>query len=111
MQWDPKATSYSYPMSMRGGLYCDDDVVGISMASFPGSTVWQKETDFPALLWALTGPAADFPDRDYCESAAGPVKAHNKAGKSVSFCQTVLPGNEDFPALLWALTGPAADSQ
>lgn len=66
MQWDPKATSYSYPMSMRGGLYCDDD-------------------------GKIHKP---FPDRDYCESAAGPVKAHNKAGKSVSFCQTVLPGNE-----------------
>lgn len=66
VQWDPKATSYSYPMSMRGGLYCDDD-------------------------GKIHKP---FPDRDYCESAAGVVKAFNKAGKSVSFCQTVLPGNE-----------------
>ncbi|CAG8893527.1 unnamed protein product [Penicillium egyptiacum] len=66
MQWDPKATSYSYPMSMRGGLYCDED-------------------------GKIQKP---FPDRDYCESATGVLKAHNKAGKSVSFCQTVLPGNE-----------------
>ncbi|KAJ5500785.1 hypothetical protein N7453_009836 [Penicillium expansum] len=66
MQWDPKATSYSYPMSMRGGLYCDDD-------------------------GKIHKP---FPNRDYCESATGVLKAHNKAGKSVSFCQTVLPGNE-----------------
>lgn len=66
MQWDPKATSYSYPMSMNGGLYCDE------------SGKIQKP----------------FPDRDYCESAVGVVKAHNKAGKPVSFCQTVLPGNE-----------------
>ncbi|KAJ5872877.1 uncharacterized protein N7529_005230 [Penicillium soppii] len=66
MQWDPKATSYSYPMSMNGGLYCDE------------SGNIQKP----------------FPNRDYCESAAGVLKAHNKAGKPVSFCQTVLPGNE-----------------
>ncbi|CAG8426205.1 unnamed protein product [Penicillium salamii] len=66
MQWDPKATSYSYPMSMNGGLYCDES-------------------------GKIHKP---FPDRDYCESAIGVVKAHNKAGKPVSFCQTVLPGNE-----------------
>ncbi|KAJ5551666.1 hypothetical protein N7535_000389 [Penicillium sp. DV-2018c] len=66
MQWDPKATSYTYPMSMNGGLYCDED----------GNI--QKP----------------FPDRDYCQSATGVLKAHNKAGKAVSFCQTVLPGNE-----------------
>ncbi|KGO76602.1 Uncharacterized protein PITC_091250 [Penicillium italicum] len=66
MQWDPKATSYTYPMSMRGGLYCDDH-------------------------GKIHKP---FPNRDYCESATGVLKAHNKAGKSVSFCQTVLPGNE-----------------
>ncbi|KAJ5834148.1 hypothetical protein N7447_000174 [Penicillium robsamsonii] len=66
MQWDPKATSYSYPMSMRGGLYCDE------------SGKIQKP----------------FPNRDYCESAAGVLKARNKCGKAVSFCQTVLPGNE-----------------
>jgi hypothetical protein len=66
MQWDPKATSYSYPMSMNGGLYCDES----------------GEIQKP------------FPNRDYCESAVGVLKAHNKAGKPVSFCQTVLPGNE-----------------
>ncbi|KAJ6137490.1 hypothetical protein N7471_003976 [Penicillium samsonianum] len=66
MQWDPEATSYSYPMSMRGGLYCDED-------------------------GKIQKP---FPNRDYCESASGVLKAKNKCGKSVSFCQTVLPGNE-----------------
>lgn len=66
MQWDPKAISYTYPMSMNGGLYCDE------------SGKIQKP----------------FPNRDYCEPAVGVVKAKNKAGKPVSFCQTVLPGNE-----------------
>ncbi|KAJ5161705.1 hypothetical protein N7492_007097 [Penicillium capsulatum] len=66
MQWDPKATSYSYPMSMNGGLYCDDD----------GN---------------IHKP---FPNKPYCEDGTGGLKAKDKTGKSVSFCQTVLPGNE-----------------
>ncbi|KAL2220707.1 putative SUN domain protein [Thermoascus aurantiacus ATCC 26904] len=66
MQWDPKATSYSYPMSMNGGLYCDED----------GNI--QKP----------------FPDRPYCKDGTGAVTAVNKCSGQVSFCQTVLPGNE-----------------
>ncbi|KAL4895804.1 hypothetical protein BDV59DRAFT_199791 [Aspergillus ambiguus] len=66
MQWDPKATSYSYPMSMNGGLYCDDD----------GNI--QKP----------------FPDKPYCEDGTGAVGVRNTCGSQVSFCQTVLPGNE-----------------
>ncbi|BCR86552.1 SUN domain-containing protein [Aspergillus chevalieri] len=66
MQWDPKATSYSYPMSMNGGLYCDED----------------GEIQKP------------FPDRPYCEDGTGAVGVQNKCRSPVSFCQTVLPGNE-----------------
>ncbi|KAJ5167139.1 uncharacterized protein N7482_005920 [Penicillium canariense] len=66
MQWDPEATSYSYPMSMNGGLYCDES----------------GEIHKP------------FPNNPYCEDGTGAVMAMNKAGKSVAFCQTVLPGNE-----------------
>lgn len=35
-----------------------------------------------------------FPDNDYCVDATGAVSAVNKASKALSFCQTVLPGNE-----------------
>ncbi|KAL4750684.1 hypothetical protein BDW72DRAFT_109917 [Aspergillus terricola var. indicus] len=66
MQWDPDATSYSYPMSMNGGLYCNED----------------GEIEKP------------FPDKPYCKDGTGAVEAVNKCGDVVSFCQTVLPGNE-----------------
>ncbi|KAF7587777.1 hypothetical protein BBP40_006712 [Aspergillus hancockii] len=66
MQWDPKATSYSYPMSMNGGLYCDKD-------------------------GKIQKP---FPDKPYCQDGTGAVGARNKCKDKVSFCQTVLPGNE-----------------
>ncbi|EEP82336.1 hypothetical protein UREG_07201 [Uncinocarpus reesii 1704] len=65
-QWDPDATSYSYPMSMNGGLYCDES----GKVSKP------------------------FPSKPYCVDASGSVVAKNNAGGVVSFCQTVLPGNE-----------------
>lgn len=35
-----------------------------------------------------------YPDRPYCEAGTGAVSAVNKCGSFVSFCQTVLPGNE-----------------
>lgn len=35
-----------------------------------------------------------FPDKPYCQDGTGTVVAINKAGGPVSFCQTVLPGNE-----------------
>ncbi|QKX61764.1 uncharacterized protein TRUGW13939_08920 [Talaromyces rugulosus] len=66
MQWNPKATSYTYPLSMDGGLYCDE------------SGTIQKP----------------FPEKPYCADGTGAVNAVNKAGKPLSFCQTVLPGNE-----------------
>ncbi|KAF7131296.1 hypothetical protein CNMCM5793_004410 [Aspergillus hiratsukae] len=66
MQWDPEATSYSYPMSMNGGLYCDED----------GN---------------IKKP---FPDKPYCADGTGAFGAKNKCSKEVAICQTVLPGNE-----------------
>lgn len=35
-----------------------------------------------------------FEDSPYCVDGTGTVKAVNKCGKKLSFCQTVLPGNE-----------------
>lgn len=65
-QWDSKATSYSYPDSMNGGLKCNSD-------------------------GTLSKP---FEDKDYCIDGEGTLKAKNNADKEVAFCQTVLPGNE-----------------
>ncbi|KAH8656036.1 hypothetical protein BGZ60DRAFT_384986 [Tricladium varicosporioides] len=65
-QWDPKATSYTYPQSMNGGLYCDSN----GQISKP------------------------FPSKPYCVDATGPMGVQNNCGSSVAFCQTVLPGNE-----------------
>lgn len=64
-QWK-KGTTYVYPESMDGGLYCDKS----------GKIV------------------KPFPDEPYCVQGVGSVKAVNKCGKVVAFCQTVLPGNE-----------------
>lgn len=66
MQWNPDATSYSYPASMDGGLYCDSD----------GNM--QKP----------------FPDKPYCQDGAPGLGVKNEAGGVVAICQTVLPGNE-----------------
>ncbi|KAL6452823.1 hypothetical protein SBY92_000165 [Candida maltosa Xu316] len=65
-QWDVEATSYAFPKSMNGGLYCNDD----------GST------------------SLPFDNRPLCVDGEGTVSAVNKAGGNVAFCQTVLPGNE-----------------
>ncbi|KAK9324568.1 hypothetical protein V1517DRAFT_371880 [Lipomyces orientalis] len=64
-QWDPEATSYTYPQSQYGGLYCDDN-------------------------GQLSKP---FSDKPYCYDGTGSVDAVSSAG-NVAFCQTVLPGNE-----------------
>ncbi|KAI3402256.1 hypothetical protein diail_185 [Diaporthe ilicicola] len=64
-QWK-QGTTYVYPESMDGGLFCDKS----------GSIV------------------KPFPDQPYCVQGVGSVKAVNKCGKVVAFCQTVLPGNE-----------------
>lgn len=65
-QWDPSATSYTYPQSQNGGLYCNKD-----------GTV-----------------SKPFPNSDYCVDGEGSVSVNNKAKQEVAFCQTVLPGNE-----------------
>ncbi|KAJ2896510.1 uncharacterized protein MKZ38_005463 [Zalerion maritima] len=64
-QWK-KGSSYTYPSSMDGGVYCNDD----------------GEIEKP------------FSDSDYCVDGTGAVKVRNEAGSALSFCQTVLPGNE-----------------
>ncbi|KAK3400080.1 hypothetical protein B0T20DRAFT_176136 [Sordaria brevicollis] len=63
-QWEPNST-YVYPQSMNGGLYCNNGK-----------------------------PEKAFDDKPYCVDGTGAVQVVNKAGKIVSFCQTVLPGNE-----------------
>lgn len=66
-QWDPEATSYTYPQSQYGGLYCNDDL-----------TV-----------------SKGFSNKGYCYDGAGTVSAvSSSSGGNVAFCQTVLPGNE-----------------
>lgn len=68
MQWDPTATSYTYPQSMNGGLYCDES-------------------------GKISKP---FPDKPYCQDANAGIGALNEASGQVAFCQTVLPGDEDM---------------
>ncbi|KAK4450048.1 hypothetical protein QBC34DRAFT_80771 [Podospora aff. communis PSN243] len=63
-QWQPNS-KYVYPESMNGGLECKNGV-----AEKP------------------------FPDKPYCVDGTGAVQVVNKVGKIVSFCQTVLPGDE-----------------
>ena len=65
-QWDPSSKSYTKGKSMEGGLKCNSD-----------GTVLKP-----------------FQNKDYCVDGKGTVKAHNKDGNNVAFCQTVLPGNE-----------------
>ncbi|KAI9786274.1 MAG: hypothetical protein M1816_008083 [Peltula sp. TS41687] len=65
-QWDPDATSYTYPQSQNGGLHCDKD-------------------------GKIHKP---FPDKPYCVDGTGSLGCKNKAAGNVTFCQTVLPGNE-----------------
>ncbi|KAI1410800.1 hypothetical protein F5Y13DRAFT_191878 [Hypoxylon sp. FL1857] len=66
-QWKP-GTSYKYPESTYGGVYCNDD----------------GEIEVP------------FKNKPWCVDGTGTVEAVNKAGKVVSFCQTCLPGYEDM---------------
>ncbi|KAH8911420.1 hypothetical protein BR93DRAFT_874198 [Coniochaeta sp. PMI_546] len=63
-QWKPN-TTYKYPESMDGGLYCDGGQ-----------------------------PVKPFPDKPYCVDGTGTISAQNQCSQVVSFCQTVLPGNE-----------------
>ncbi|CAK7225917.1 hypothetical protein SBRCBS47491_006050 [Sporothrix bragantina] len=64
-QWKP-GTTYTYPQSMYGGLYCGSDGT----------------------------PVKSFDSQPYCVEGTGTVSAVNKCGSVVSFCQTVLPGDE-----------------
>ncbi|SPO06011.1 related to UTH1 protein [Cephalotrichum gorgonifer] len=63
-QWEPGST-YNYPSSMNGGLYCNG-----GKAEKP------------------------FDSKPYCVDGTGSVQVVNECGKKLSFCQTVLPGNE-----------------
>ncbi|KAH3665627.1 hypothetical protein OGAPHI_003815 [Ogataea philodendri] len=67
-QWNPSVTSYSYPGSQDGGLYCNDN----------------GELETP-----ISGS-------DYCVDGKKTATAKNSASKNVAFCQTVLPGNEEM---------------
>ncbi|OAA61506.1 sun [Cordyceps fumosorosea ARSEF 2679] len=64
-QWE-KGSTYSYPGSMNGGLFCDEN----------GN---------------IQKPFADQPN---CVPGTGALKVINKCSKKISFCQTILPGNE-----------------
>ncbi|TQV98705.1 hypothetical protein V2A60_007588 [Cordyceps javanica] len=64
-QWEKEST-YTYPSSMNGGLYCDHD--GIIRKPFEG--------------------------QPNCVPGTGSIKAVNKCSQKLSYCQTVLPGNE-----------------
>lgn len=64
-QWDPDST-YTYPASMNGGLYCDKS--GNVKKPFPG--------------------------KPNCVQGTGSIKVVNKCKSHMSWCQTVLPGNE-----------------
>lgn len=66
-QWDPDVSSYSYPGSQYGGLYCQED--GTLRTPFEGKA--------------------------YCYEGKGTVVGRSGCG-SVAFCQTVLPGNEEM---------------
>ncbi|KAF4966954.1 hypothetical protein FSARC_5439 [Fusarium sarcochroum] len=64
-QWDPDST-YDYPASMNGGLFCNK----------------KGEIEQP------------FDGKPNCVKGTGSVEAVNKCGSHMSWCQTVLPGNE-----------------
>jgi hypothetical protein len=64
-QWDPDST-YDYPSSMDGGLFCNKN----------------GEIEQP------------FEGKPNCVPGTGSVEAVNKCGSTMSWCQTVLPGNE-----------------
>ncbi|OLL25687.1 putative secreted beta-glucosidase adg3 [Neolecta irregularis DAH-3] len=65
-QWDPAATRYAYPESMRGGIHCKAD----------------GTLELP------------FPDRPLCGPGVETLSCHNDHTEPVTFCQTVLPGDE-----------------
>ncbi|KAM4056877.1 beta-glucosidase (SUN family) domain-containing protein [Hirsutella rhossiliensis] len=64
-QWDPHS-DYTYPSSMNGGLHCGEDGI-------------------------VRKP---FPDRPNCVEGTGTVRVVNQCRNPLSWCQTILPGNE-----------------
>ncbi|KAH3680579.1 hypothetical protein WICMUC_000253 [Wickerhamomyces mucosus] len=66
-QWDPSVTSYTYPGSQYGGLYCDEN-----------------------------GDLQEERSGSYCYSGCGTVQVQNNLGQNSLWCQTVLPGNEEM---------------
>ncbi|KAI4603255.1 hypothetical protein KJ359_006048 [Pestalotiopsis sp. 9143b] len=62
-----------------------------------GSTYATTDRMAGGLYCGLDGKAVKpFDSKPYCVDGTGTVQAVNKVGKVVSFCQTVLPGNEDI---------------
>lgn len=66
-QWDPDVTSYTYPGSQWGGLWCNEN-----------GELEEKRTG------------------GCCYSGTGTVVVKNKMGQNSAWCQTVLPGNEEM---------------
>lgn len=65
-QWNPQITTYSYPGSQDGGLFCNNN----------------GELEKP-----ISG-------NSYCYKGKGTANVFNSASQNVALCQTVLPGNE-----------------
>ncbi|KAI1849322.1 hypothetical protein JX265_012117 [Neoarthrinium moseri] len=62
-----------------------------------GSTYGTTDRMAGGLFCGLDGKAVKpFSNKPLCVDGTGTVSAVNKVGKVVSFCQTVLPGNEDI---------------
>ncbi|ETS82356.1 hypothetical protein PFICI_04232 [Pestalotiopsis fici W106-1] len=62
-----------------------------------GSTYATTDRMAGGLYCGLDGKAVKpFTSKPFCVDGTGTVQAVNKVGKVVSFCQTVLPGNEDI---------------
>lgn len=67
-QWDTSVTSYSYPSSQNGGLYCNSN----------GELELKNSNE------------------KYCYDGKGTLIANNLCSKNIAICQTVLPGNEEM---------------
>ncbi|KAH8197671.1 hypothetical protein TruAng_008175 [Truncatella angustata] len=62
-----------------------------------GSSYATTERMAGGMFCGLDGkPVKPFTGKSLCVDGTGTVEAVNKVGKVVSFCQTVLPGNEDI---------------
>ena len=82
-QWDPEATSYTYPQSQ------------VSESASKHHTLFSDPEQNGGLYCDKNGKIhKPFPDKPYCVDGTGSVGCKNNAAGNVSFCQTVLPGNE-----------------